>query len=306
MKKERISLSESRPEVGLTAYIQEENHEFGKAPARPAVIVCPGGAYCALSFEEAEPVALRFLGMGYHAFVLEYSVSFGDFRKMYREETGSGDPAANHPGPLLELCRAMLAIRENAERWRLDPESVVLCGFSAGGHLAATLAARYNEPWLAQKLGCTSKELRPAAAILSYPVVDIQLAMQMPHKDERDRKMFRQCLAAICGSVDPDAETLAEVSPVRFVSPDTPPCFIWATADDETVSCGQAMAFASALSDAGVPFELHIFEHGPHGLSLADRSTAVSPETNVPEVAKWVTLAEAWLTRHVPHRLRGE
>src|SRR4051794_34920263 len=116
-----ILLREDTSAVYLEAYVLKNSPEFQTDTKRPAVIICPGGAYMGTSDREAEPVAFRFLAQGYHAFVLRYSVQ------------------TRFPAPMLDLAKAIVTVRAHTDEWLVDPDQVTLCGFSAGGHLAASI-----------------------------------------------------------------------------------------------------------------------------------------------------------------------
>jgi acetyl esterase/lipase len=137
MKTETIKLYPGRNDVTLTSYILESSGELMGNRKRPAVLVCPGGAYLMCSDREAEPVALRFAAMGYHAFVLRYSTWFGFAGFNFDFSSMKPVPEINHPAPLRDLGKAMLCIREHAEEWHVDESKIVIAGGSAGGHLGA-------------------------------------------------------------------------------------------------------------------------------------------------------------------------
>ncbi len=211
------------------------------AGRRPAALVLPGGGYVRHADHEGGPVADWLAGLGLHAFVLRYRV----------------DPH-RHPAPLDDARRALAWIRRGAHGLAVDPHRVGVVGFSAGGHLAASLA---------------NDDRPPDLTVLAYPVISF---VDAPHEGS---------VAALLGP-DADAAGRAEHSADRHVSPRTPPAFVWHTADDASVPVGHALRYASALADAGVPVELHVFPSGRHGLGLAP---------DLPDVARWTDLCEAWL-----------
>jgi acetyl esterase/lipase len=157
---EKINIAPEKKNVYLSAYIRDSGDFDIK---RPAVIVLPGGGYMNCAFQEGEPVALRFAAMGYQAFLLKYSTLFSVFPS--RPDFGRANPGVHYPGPMEDLGRAIIAIRENAERWCVDPDKIILCGFSAGAHLAAMYATHWNRPELSSALGVEASLLRPAACI---------------------------------------------------------------------------------------------------------------------------------------------
>lgn len=115
-----IPIREDSRTVCLETYLLQNSREFQTDTMRPAVVICPGGAYNRTSDREAEPVALRFLAQGYHAFVLRYSVQ------------------RRFPQPMHDLAKAISIVRAKADDWLVDPDQIAVCGFSAGGHLAAS------------------------------------------------------------------------------------------------------------------------------------------------------------------------
>lgn len=246
----------------LHIYVPHSTQEL-RPKTRPAVIVCPGGGYEYCSEREAEPLAIRFMTAGYAAFVLDYEIR------------------TPHPAPLLQACMAIKYIRENAARFGIDPHHIAVMGFSAGGHLACSLATLYEEG--AKLMGVPSETLRPDAAILSYPVISSQEGIL--HEGTHN---------VISGG---DPALREKLSLERRVTKDTPPAFIWHTQTDDCVLAENSLLLASAYRKAGVPFELHIFEHGRHGLSLANHETGNTDDENyiLPEIAVWVDLALTWL-----------
>lgn len=274
--------------VFLEAYLLKDSPDFQAGVRRPAVIICPGGAYMRTSDREAEPIALRFLARGYHAFVLRYSVQ------------------TRFPQPMLDLGKAIMLVRANADEWLVEPGQVAVCGFSAGGHLAASLGVLWDDPLLLEPLGARPAQLRPDALILGYPVIDLELTDNTPVVVEQlggPRKLRDLMLATVLG--EPSEALKARYSADRHVSPATPPTFIWHTAEDQAVFPHNALRFATALADHKVPFELHIFARGEHGLALADETTAVEQRMIEPRSQVWIELALAWLKQQRERQQTG-
>jgi acetyl esterase/lipase len=295
---EKINLIEGRDDVTLTTYVLDDSPEMLRGKRRPAVIVCPGGAYLGCSDREGEPVAIRFNAMGYHAFVLRYSV--------YSENRGWGaideDPKPKkwltHPAPMLDIARAMLEIRKNAEKWLVDMEKVAICGFSAGAHNCAMYSVYWDKPAMSEPFGVGSSDLKPAATILAYPLTDyVFMKGEYEKMDAANKGLYDMVNLAFLGTREPDDLTLDAISPARHVEKNTPPMFLWSTFRDGLVPIRHTTILADALARAGVPFEVHIFEDGDHGLSLADQTTAVAKTQIDTDAAKWASLAEAWLKK---------
>lgn len=243
----------------LTTYILDGEKE------RACVLVLPGGGYFFTSPREAEPIALQFNGAGFHAFVLDYSVS----------------PAV-HPQPLLDVSRAMYIIRNHADKWKIDPEKVAVCGFSAGGHLAASLGVHWDKEYLCEVPGIEIGMNRPNALILGYPVIT--------QGEYGHRGSFENLLGK-----NPSRELLHEMSLEHHVSHITPPSFIWHTFADEGVPVENTLLFAQSLRENNIPFELHIYPEGSHGLSLGTGETATREDQINPHVATWMELCIQWL-----------
>lgn len=233
----------------LTCWIQQTPRKVSASRRRPAVLILPGGGYQWTSSREAEPVALRFAARGYGAFVLEYSCAPHGF-----------------PVALREAAMAMRFIREKADAFEIDPHMVAAMGFSAGGHLCGTLGTLYDCPEV-RDLG-TVEQLRPDALGLCYPVA---VSWGRTH-----RESFENVSRG-------DQELCTRLSLERLVRPDMPPVFLWHTRDDPSVPCRNSLVLAGALEEAGVEFALHIYRHGPHGLSTADEM--VYPAQSVPDVS---------------------
>ena len=242
MLTEKIKLTNEN--VTLTTYVLDSSPEMEHMSKKPAVLICPGGGYHFCSDREAEPIAAAFLAMGLHAFVLRYSLKEN----------------AVFPKPLNDAEEALEYIRDNAERYNVIPDKIAVCGFSAGGHLAAALG--------------TMGRVRPNAMIL--------------------------CYACITKYICQDTKVLAKNVPVidTAVDSSTPPTFIFATCSDTCVNIENSVTMMAALTREGVPFESHIFSEGPHG--LATSSLVTSPKGSQGDngdCAKWLELCRSWLYR---------
>ncbi len=293
-----FKLYENREDVTLTTYVLAEKGELRGQGLRPAILICPGGGYFNCSDREAEPVALVFAAMGYHAFVLRYStylegaeVSGGDlFSELEVKEH------LTHPAPVREIGMAMLLIREHAEEWMVDMDRVAVCGFSAGAHNSSMYGVYWDKPLITDFLGVEKEAIRPAALILGYTLSDYIL-LRDSKKNKIEEAFFRNSVKAFTGEAQPSEEKLIEVSPARLVSAQTPPTFLWATAADGMVPVQHSLRMAHALADHHVPFELHVFEEGDHGLSVATQASSVVKSEINADAAKWVGLADTWLEK---------
>ncbi len=245
----------------LTAYILDPVGEVEANRHRPAVVICPGGAYARTSDREGEPVARRFLAAGYNAFVLWYETQKLPF-----------------PSHLLMAAKAVATVRERAKEWYIDPNTVIIAGFSAGGHLAGSLGVLWNRDYVKDTLGYHQQEHRPNGMILSYPVIT---SGEFAH-----RESFQYLL------LDRYSEQLLEETSLeKQVSADTVPAFIWHTFEDASVPVENTLLMATALRKNGIPTELHVFPKGWHGLSLATPEVGGGPV----ECAMWPDLSIRWI-----------
>ena len=241
----------------VTGYLQEDHDRLAAHKVRPALIVCPGGGYSFVCPREADPPALAFAAQGYNVFLLDYAVleQAGNFR------------------PLRQLAETVHHIRQHSEEWHIEPQHIAVMGFSAAGHLAASLGSLWNDAELALPADC-----RPDALLLCYPVISL---LEHTHQGTSDN---------VSGGDDALREKL---SVDRHITPDFPPSFIWHTVDDESVPVENSLLLMQALRREGVPFEAHLFAHGPHGISTCTQEV----ETPNPECRPWLSLCQTWLNK---------
>lgn len=254
----------------LTTYILNKNTFDGKLTnkKRGAILICPGGGYSFTSEREAEPIAMKFVAEGFNAFVLDYSVT-----------------PRKYPQPLLDLARAMTIIHENAEQWLIDENDITVCGFSAGGHLAASLGVFWNKNSLWEVDGINNKFVKPNRLILAYPVIT-----------SKNEYKHGNSIKNLLG-VDATEAQIKEVSLEDQVGEHTPPTFLWHTCADLNVSLENSLLFANSLRKYKIPFEMHIYPEGGHGLSLANEETTFKGNTIYPHIATWLPLVIQWLKK---------
>jgi len=261
-----ISVGDSGLCAKLVTYFQDRSPDL-RITTRPVVLICPGGGYNYTSDREAEPLALQFVAMGYHAAVLRYSTA-----------------PARFPQALQQLAQAVRLLRENAEEWGIDPNRIVVQGASAGGHLAASLGVFWNRPFLTEALGVPAEAIRPNGMILCYPVIT------------SGEKAHQGSFASLLGVAAEEPEKRSFVSLETQVFAQTPPTFLWHTATDQAVPVENSLLFFHALKAAGVPVEMHIYPVGAHGLSLATEETESPRGTGVQkECESWLGLARDWM-----------
>ncbi len=238
-----------QPVPTLTPYLAPEGGDRG------AIIVLPGGGYGRKAPHEAGPVALWLNSLGISAFILDYRVA-----------------PYHSPIPLLDARRAIQLVRSKATEWAVDPQHVGILGFSAGGHLASTTGTHF-EQLPAPQDSIAKYSIRPDAMVLCYPVITFG---GYGHQGSMEN---------LLGS-NPPLELREAFSNEKHVSPQTPPTFLWHTADDASVPVENSLFFAQALSACQIPFELHVYSSGQHGLGLA---------LDHPHAGAWTKKCAHWL-----------
>jgi acetyl esterase/lipase len=242
---------EDRP--SLTIYLAAGN----KVPT--GVVVCPGGGYTHLALDhEGTQIAAWLNQRGISAFVLKYRLG----------------PKYHHPIELGDGQRAVRYVRAHASEYGIDSHRIGIWGFSAGGHLASSVGTHFDRGDRASADPIDHESSRPDFMILAYPVITFEEPFL--HRGSRN---------ALLGET-PDPSLIALLSNERHVTKETPPTFLFHTSDDPVVPVENSIAFYTALHSAGVPAEMHIYEHGEHGVGLAK---------NNPALSTWPELLSNWL-----------
>jgi acetyl esterase/lipase len=210
---------------------------------RPAIIVCPGGGYGGLAAHEGHDYALWLNQQGISAFVLKYRLGSHGYR---------------HPVMLGDAQRALRLVRHRGQEWRIDASKVGIMGSSAGGHLASTALVHYDAGLADAAAPVDRYSSRPDFGILCYAVITMG---EHTHQGSRRNLLGDH----------PDPALIELLSNEKHVTKDTPPCFLWHTWEDKGVKIENTLQFAAALVKADVPFDLHIFEQGRHGIGLNDK-----------------------------------
>ena len=252
----------------LKAYLLDEVDTIAFSKKRPAILIFPGGGYEHCSQREAEPIAMRYLAEGFNAFVLFYTC-----KKKY-------------PAALANAAYAMYKIRMRAEEFNIDPHKIAVWGASAGGHLAGCLATMWSDSGITAAIGCQPQDIRPDAAILSYPVIS---GIANPHVGS-----FNVLLGEKASPAD-----ISRLSLENRVTPKTPPCFVWCTADDDCVSAHNSLVFAKACVSNKVPCELHMFDEGPHGLSDCSKNTGWNEFFYNDNCKQWIQMSVRFLEKYM-------
>jgi acetyl esterase/lipase len=239
--------------------------QFYPAPAEKStgatVVVCPGGGYGALAKHEGHDIAVWLNNLGITGVVLKYRLG----------------PKYHHPIMMGDVKRAIRYTRSKAADWKIDPNRIGVMGFSAGGHLASTAATHFDAGDPSAKDPIDKLSSRPDLAILCYPV--ITMTDPFTHKGSRKNLL----------SETPAPDLIELMSNEKRITDKTPPTFIFHTEDDAAVPLENALLFAAGLRRAKVPYEMHVFEHGRHGVGLAPAD---------PVLNAWPKLLENWLRVH--------
>ncbi len=234
-------------ETHITSYVISPSLEMGYPKKKPAILIIPGGGYAYASIREAEPIAIAFLAKGFSCFVLDAYPCKP--KEKYR--------------PLIDAYLALNFLQKRADYYDIDPSKIAVMGFSAGGHLAATLSAYYDEKFLEE---ITKQKLLypPYAAVLGYPVISTGAAS---HTGTKTNLLDNQPELADFYSIE------------KHVKPSFPKTYVFTTAKDTVVPVKNSELLAEALKKARVKCQYHLFPDGYHGFSLA---------------APWVYSKEAW------------
>ncbi len=261
------NLPKAKEKTQVTLYIPDIWKEVDEGQTFPCTVICPGGSYWWCSEREAEPVALRMLGNGIAAAVVNYACQY-----------------QHYPLQLLEILAAITYIRRNSKSLHIDPEKIAVMGFSAGGHAACTAGLFWQEKLAEDTLGIAHGEDKPNGMILCYPVIT---------SGEFTHEGSMKCLLGD----DPNAELVAKMSLENQVTENAPKAFIWHTSEDGLVPVENSLLIATALHKKGIDVEMHIYPRGGHGLSLCDET--VTKRDGLDAAAKycsdWVPHCIKWI-----------
>ncbi|MGA2246304.1 MAG: alpha/beta hydrolase [Verrucomicrobiota bacterium] len=242
----------------LAAYLPDATDATGAA-----IVICPGGGYVWLAPHEGNDFALWLNQHGVTCFVLKYRLGLNGYR---------------HPAMLNDAARAVRWVRAQAQDFKVDPHRVGIMGSSAGGHLASTLLTHFDAGDASAADPIDRQSSRPDVGVLCYPVISMG---KFTHQGSRDN---------LIGTNAP-ADLVASLSNELRVTTNTPPCFIWTVFDDKVVPLENSMLFAGALQKNRVPFELHIYDAGWHGMGLNDKPPFEHPHP-------WAAACLFWLHEH--------
>ena len=312
--KQEIQVAESLEYARLTTYLLDITPKFA-VQERPLVLVCPGGGYHFTSEREAEIVAMQFNAMGYHSAVLDYSCAPAQF-----------------PTALLELSKSVAYLRAHAKEWCIDPDKIAVLGFSAGGHLAASLGVFWNTEWFA-RIREESAAHAAAEATAAHAAAEATTAQPA---DWNSAAQYADCATAAATPDLTAALTADQIRPNRIILAypvittgehahresinnllgearcsdsawlekmslekqdlsDFPPAFIWHTSYDGSVPIENSLFLVAALAKYRKPLEYHVFPGNVHGMSLANwRTRSLERPMDTP-AKKWIELVHTWL-----------
>ncbi|MDO5382474.1 MAG: alpha/beta hydrolase [Eubacteriales bacterium] len=268
---EELGLKTPDKPATITTYIKDIFPNDQDPFNRPLIVICPGGGYNHYSPREGEAIAVKMLEMGFNAVVFRYSLM----------------PYV-YPTQVYEAAYTMKFVRDHAAEWDVNPDNIIIAGFSAGGHVAACLGTMWNtdlvKSFANNNLGCDCEYVKPNGMLLGYPVIT---SGEFAH-----RASFVRMLG------DNYEKYLKDVSLEERVSKDTPECFIWHTFEDNSVPLENSLLFVQALRKNNIPFEYHVFPKGCHGLGLGTKETTTKGMNHYqPEVFAWTELFAKWMER---------
>lgn len=306
MRNEKIELNENR-NVYLETYFLKNSQALKFNCKRPLIVVCPGGGYNFLSDREAEPIALAYNAAGFHAVVLRYGVN----------------EHAVMPGPIKDLANAMDYLYNSADKFYIDKDKIFVAGFSAGGHLATSLAVYWNNAQILPEY-INKPYIKPKGIILGYPVIDLkststkfnigvkgyppydQIEFDMIHPNlkpedvfvRENNRTFVNIEVVMNGYMFNGIASEADIdkySVHNHVTADSSPAFIWHGGNDKLIYPQNSLKLATAMYQHKVDCELHVYNAGGHGLSLGTEVTKNDPWELIPEVQNWHEMSVVWI-----------
>ena len=225
-----------------------------------ALVICPGGAYAGLAAHEGNDYALWLNQHGVTCFVLKYRL---------------GSHGYHYPAEFQDGTRAVRWVRAHATDYKIDPHRVGIMGSSAGGHLASMVLTHFDAGDTNSPDPVDRQSSRPDIGILCYPVITMG---EYTHQGSKDNLLGR----------NPSPELVKYLSSELQVTANTPPCFLWTTFEDKTVPMENTLMFAGALRKNHVPFDLHVYQKGGHGMGLADKPPFAHPHPWAGDCLFWL------------------
>jgi acetyl esterase/lipase len=247
--------TESNDTPTLTPYLPEKTPATGAA-----MVICPGGGYAHLAPHEGNDYARWLNQHGVTCFVLKYRL---------------GSSGYHHPAMLNDAARALRWVRANASKFKVDPRRVGIMGSSAGGHLAATLMTHFDAGDTNATDVIERESSRPDLGILCYAVVSMG---EFAHRGSKQNLLGTNATYELARNLSNELQ----------VTTNTPPCFLWATFEDKTVPIENTLLFAGTLRKNNVPFDLHVYEKGRHGIGLLDKPPFSHPHPWAGDCLFWL------------------
>lgn len=254
--------TEDKDTPTLTPFLPPEGKANGTA-----LIICPGGGYAGLAGHEGAGYAEYFAKQGITCYVLKYRVAKDNY---------------HYPYITLDATRAVRTVRANAAAWKIDPNKIGIIGSSAGGHLAATIMTHFDAGKSDDADPVERASSRPDFGILCYAVISFQ--DNVGHIGSRNNLI----------GVKPDPALVELLSNEKQVTPKTPPAFIWSTVEDKVVNPQNSLSFAAACQTNNVPYDLHLYQKGPHGIGLSSAHNGVPAG----DVHPWAKDVLFWLEQN--------
>jgi acetyl esterase/lipase len=239
----------------LTPYLPDTTNATGAV-----MVICPGGGYAHLAPHEGNDYALWLNQHGVTCFVLKYRLGSNGYR---------------HPAMLQDAARAARWVRAHADEFKIDPHRVGIMGSSAGGHLASTLMTHFDSGNINLDDPIERQSSRPDIGILCYAVITMG---EFAHQGSKDNLLGK----------NPPPKLVTELSNELKVTTNTPPCFLWTTFEDKTVPMENTLMFAEALRKNHVPFDLHVYQKGGHGMGLEDKPPFAHPHPWANDCLFWL------------------
>jgi len=233
--------------------------------ALPAMVICPGGGYGGLADHEGSHYAKFLNEQGISAFVLKYRLGSTGYR---------------HPIMLNDAARAVRMVRARATEWNIDPTKIGIMGSSAGGHLASSLLTHFDAGNAEATDPIDRQSSRPDLGVLCYAVISMG---EFTHKGSKKNLL----------GDNPSEELVTLLSSELQVKENTPPCFVWHTWEDNVVAIENSMLFANALRKNKVPFDLHIYQKGGHGMGLGSKGDPAKRHPWTQDLVFWLK-AQGW------------
>ncbi len=256
------ALGTNAPDVPtLTPYFPDPTNRTGAA-----MVICPGGGYAHLAPHEGNDYALWLNQHGVTCFVLKYRLGLNGY---------------HYPAEFEDVTRAMRLVRARAGEWKIDPHRIGIMGSSAGGHLASTLLTHFDSGNTNSNDPIEQQSSRPDLGILCYAVITMG---EYTHQGSKQYLLGKH----------PSSKLLKLLSNELQVKTNTPPCFVWCTYEDKTVPMENSLMFAEALRKKHVPFDLHIYQKGGHGMGLADKPPFAHPHPWAGDCLFWLK-AQGWV-----------